>query len=88
MSVIQLTLPDSLRELVEEQAVMLGPKTAADYLCDLIRKEQRRVVLAKLEGPLLEGLNSGPPIEVTDEFWKDLRRRARERHSVNQSNSL
>jgi hypothetical protein len=33
----------------------------------------------ELEAKLLEGLNSGPPIRVTPEFWADLRRRVEER---------
>jgi antitoxin ParD1/3/4 len=33
-----------------------------------------RVVSAKLNALILEGLNSGDPIEVNDEFWRELRR--------------
>lgn len=82
MSMIEVTLPDSLREFVEEQAARLGSKTAADYIHDLIRKEQKRLALAKLEELLLEGLNSGPPIVVTDAYWEEIHRRYEERQQA------
>jgi antitoxin ParD1/3/4 len=33
----------------------------------------------ELEAKLLEGLDSGPPIPVTPEFWSDLQKRVEER---------
>lgn len=35
----------------------------------------------RLEEQLLEGLDSGAPVEVTPEFWKGLKSRVRERAS-------
>jgi hypothetical protein len=38
---------------------------------DPIREDERRRAIEKLEALLLEGSASGPPIEVTPEYWKE-----------------
>jgi len=37
--------------------------------------------IQKLEALLLEGLNSGEPIEITPEYWEKKRRQLIERHA-------
>jgi hypothetical protein len=44
----------------------------------LIRADQKRRGQEKLEALLIEGLESGAPIEVTPEYWASLRAEARE----------
>ena len=79
MTSINFSLPESLREFVERQVAEEGYSTASEYLRKLVREEQKRKAKEKLEALLLEGLNSGAPIEVTPDFWEGLRRQLKER---------
>lgn len=53
---------------------------ADEYLLALIRDAQKRKAGERLEALLLEGLESGPATEMTDDDWDDMRRRFDERH--------
>ncbi len=50
-----------------------GYSSTSEYIKHLISQEVERVALARLETLLLEGLDSGESIEVTDEWWKQKR---------------
>ena len=80
METIAITLPLALKEFVEAQAGENGCATPSDYVCSLISAAQKRQAEEKLEALLLEGLESGPPIEVTPEYWEKKRARLLERH--------
>jgi len=71
---MNISLPSSLRDFVDEQVSERGFSTSSEYLRDLIRKERDREALRAL---LLEGANSPlmPPVDT--EFFEGLRRRAR-----------
>jgi antitoxin ParD1/3/4 len=73
-------LPDSLKAFVETQVAEGGYSSASEYIRELIRADQKRKAEEKLEALLLEGLNSGEPIEVTEAFWNEKRRQLLERH--------
>jgi antitoxin ParD1/3/4 len=45
----------------------------SEYFRMLPRKGQEQENEAKLEALLIEGLESGKDIEITREFWKDLK---------------
>jgi antitoxin ParD1/3/4 len=47
----------------------------------LIRDDQKRCAEEKLEALLLEGLNSGDPLEITPEYWERKRIQLIDRHS-------
>jgi antitoxin ParD1/3/4 len=68
MSSLSISLPDSLRMFVERRTEEQGYGTVSDYFHDLVLKDQKRQGEARLETLLLEGLNSGDPIEVTPEY--------------------
>jgi antitoxin ParD1/3/4 len=80
MASINISLPDSMKTFLEEQAAKGGYGTTGEYLHALIREAQRREAKAKLEALLLEGLDSGPAIEITDEYWEQKRRAYDDRH--------
>jgi antitoxin ParD1/3/4 len=79
MTTITLSLPESLREFVEEQVAKGGFGSADAFLLALVREAQKREAKAKLEALLLEGLESGPATPMTPEEWADIRREVRER---------
>ena len=62
-----------MRTFIEEQVHKGGYSTASEYIRHLIRSEQERTASLRLEELLLEGLDSGDPIEVTDEWWEEKR---------------
>jgi antitoxin ParD1/3/4 len=68
MSSVNISIPDSLRVFVERRTEEQGYGSISDYFQELILKDQKRASEARLETLLLEGLNSGDPIEVTPEY--------------------
>ena len=80
METMNIALPDSLKAFVETQVVEGGYSSVSEYIRELIRADQKRKAEEKLEALLLEGLNSGEPIEVTEAFWHEKRRQLLERH--------
>jgi len=73
MTSLNISLPQPLKEFVEEQVRQGGYSTPSEYMRSLLRDDQKRRAEEKLEALVLEGLNSGNPIEVTADFWKELR---------------
>src|SRR6185503_7939581 len=55
MSTMNISLPDSLKEFVDEQVEQRGYGTSSEYVRELIRKEQDCLQLREL---LLEGASS------------------------------
>lgn len=70
MTTLNISLPDSMRAFIDEQIAQGGYSTASEYIRDLIRQAQKQAAQEKLDNMLLEGLASGEPIEVTDEWWQ------------------
>lgn len=79
MSTMNISLPKSLREWVEEQVIAGGYSTSSEYFRDLLRQDQKRKAQERLEALLLEGLESGAGAEMTPQDWEDLKARARAR---------
>ncbi|MBK9383288.1 MAG: type II toxin-antitoxin system ParD family antitoxin [Planctomycetes bacterium] len=68
--VLHLSLPTELESFVEETSRAAGV-APEEFVRRLIREDrERRAEQERLEALLLEGLNSGPGIEVTPEFWQ------------------
>ena len=83
MASLNISLPQSLKDYVEDQVKDSGYRTPSEYVRELLRQDQERRASRKLEAMLLEGLNSGEPIEITPEYWENKRRQLIERHSRN-----
>ena len=76
MGTMNISLPDPLRDFVDEQVKQRGYGTSSEYVRDLIRKDQER---ARLRSLLLEGAAS-PASRVADRAYFDkMRKRARPR---------
>jgi antitoxin ParD1/3/4 len=72
MTNMNVSLPETLKDYVEEQVISGGYGTSSEYLRELIREDKKRKAQERLETLLLEGLESGEAIPVTPEFWKEL----------------
>jgi antitoxin ParD1/3/4 len=73
MTTLNISLPDSMRTFVEEQIAKGEYSTASEYIRHLIRQAQKQAEKERLETLLIEGLESGESIEVTDEWWDEKR---------------
>jgi antitoxin ParD1/3/4 len=78
MGTMNVSLPDRLKDFVEEQVARQGYGTTSEYVRELIRRDQDRLHLRDL---LLEGAAS-PPSEPADAAYfealrESVRRRAR-----------
>ena len=80
METVTIALPESLKDFIEAQVAEGGYSGVSEYLQMLIKEDQKRKAEEKLEVLLLEGLNSGEPIEVTEAFWQEKQRQLIERH--------
>lgn len=76
MSTMNISLPDGLKNFVDDQVQARGYGTSSEYVRELIRKEQDRQQLRAL---LLEGGASAPTQAVDARFYDGLRARARQR---------
>jgi antitoxin ParD1/3/4 len=81
MASLNISLPQSLKDYVEDQVKDSGYSTPSEYIRELLRQDQKHRVEQNLERLLLEGMNSGEPIEITPEYWEKKRRQFIERHS-------
>ena len=68
---LNLPLPDSIQNFINEQLAIGGYSNAVEYILHLIRQEQARA--ARVESLLLAGLDSGNSIEITDDWWEQKR---------------
>jgi antitoxin ParD1/3/4 len=79
MATLDLPLSDDLRRFVDERARQTHHSSPTDYVRALIREDQRKAAMARLEEKLIEGLDSGEAVEVTPAYLDDLERRIQEK---------
>ena len=70
---MNVALPESMKEFVLEQVAAGGYNTASEYVRELIRADQKRKAKQRLDGLLLEGLNSGTPTPLGKTEWDELK---------------
>jgi len=69
MASLNVSLPKTLRKYIESQVRSSGYSTPSEYVRTLIREDQKRKALERIEALLLEGVSSGEPIEVNQSYW-------------------
>ncbi len=79
METMNIALPESMKEFVQERVSQGGYSSVSEYVRDLIRADQKRKAEERIDAFLLEGLDSGAPIPVTPEYWEEKKRRLTER---------
>lgn len=68
---LNISLPDQVQTFVEEQVTAAGFNSANEYVYHLIVQEQERITQKeRIESLLIEGLESGEPVEATDDWWE------------------
>lgn len=76
MTTMNISLPESLKEFVDQQVSSRGYGTSSEYVRELIRKDQDRTRLRTL---LLEGASSKPGKVSGPEYFDELRQQIRAR---------
>ena len=79
MTSLNVSLPESMREWIDEQVKTGGYGTASEFVREVIREAQKNRARQELEAKLLEEINSGPATEMTKADWDGLKERARSR---------
>ena len=77
MTTMTISLPESLREFIEQQVKTKGYGNTSEYLRSLVRDDQEAESKKRLDALLLEGLEGGSgDIEADKEFWSGLKTEA------------
>lgn len=79
MQSMNISLPEPMKQYVDEQVDAGNYSSASEYMRELVRADQQRREKERLEMLLLESLDSGKSIEITPEMIDDLRTRVRTR---------
>lgn len=74
MTTMNISLPDSLKDFVDEQVSQRGYGTSSEYVRELIRRDQDR---QRLRGLLLAGAETAPAGVADEDYFEGLRRRVR-----------
>lgn len=84
MQTMNISLPDPMKQYVEEQVSAGGYSSASEYVRELVRADQKNKAKEALEERLLEALQSGDAIDVTPKMWEELREKVRARAKARQ----
>ncbi len=74
MTTMNISLPETLRNFVDEQVSERGYGTSSEYVRELIRRDQDRQRLRQL---LMDGASSAPSAPVDPGYFEALRERVR-----------
>jgi antitoxin ParD1/3/4 len=71
---LNISLPNQIIDFIERQAIADGFSTPSEYVLNIILREQERLgQQQRVESLLIEGLDSGESVEVTDDWWNSKR---------------
>jgi antitoxin ParD1/3/4 len=76
MTNLSISIPDSLKDFVEQQVALGGYRTPSDYIRSLLCEAQDRKDRVELEGKLIAALDA-EPIEMRASDWSQMRDRVR-----------
>jgi antitoxin ParD1/3/4 len=77
---MNITIPDEEKAFVEQEAARRGFGSVGEYVSALIRDDRRRqAARGRVDGLLVEGLDSGPATPMTRSDWDDIRREVHRR---------
>ena len=85
MAIVNISLPDQMRQYIDERINEGAYHTTSEYFRDLIREDQKRRAEERLEALLIRGLES-PASEWTKDDVDHVKKAVRERLAAKQKN--
>ena len=82
METMNIALPESLKEFVQDRVSKGGYSSVSEYVRELIRADQKQLAREILESEILKGLQSGESTPMTQGDWDDLREKLRQRQAA------
>lgn len=79
MATMNVSLPDQLKQFVDDEVREGGFASTSDYMRDLIRQRKRAKAEELLRSLIAEGLASGPAEPLEPGFFDKMRETARAR---------
>jgi antitoxin ParD1/3/4 len=79
MQTMNISLPDPMKQYVEEQVSAGAYSSASEYVRELVRTDQKRKAREVLEQTLLAALNDGDAEQATPKWWATLRAELKKR---------
>jgi antitoxin ParD1/3/4 len=74
MATMNISLPESMKEFIEEESAKKGFRTVSEYVRSIIREvQERQTERDKVDALLLEALDSGPAAPLGQSDWKNIR---------------
>ncbi len=73
---MSFALPEELRSYVDERVASGEYGNTSEYLRELIRRDRQEQAVNRLRALVVEGVESGDPVRLTEERIDGLRRRA------------
>ena len=82
MATMDLSLPEELKTFVEAEAAGSGYASPSEYVREVLLTLWRQKAKAALESELVRRIDGPPAIELTPQFWDDLKTRLRRRQGA------
>lgn len=79
---MNISLPDTMRQWVEQRVETEGYGTASEYIRALVREDQKRRTTEEIDKKLLGALDSGAASEMTARDWNHVKSTVRNRLSA------
>jgi len=73
MTQLNISLPPSVQEYLHQKITQGGYNNLEEYIYHLILEDQKRNTQENLETMLIAGLDSGTPINITEDWWEQKR---------------
>jgi antitoxin ParD1/3/4 len=87
MNTMNIALTAKLKAFVQREVRRRGYASVSEYMRELIRGEQERQNLARLEAEIIKGIESGPGTPMTKEDWQDIRTEVRRRSAEHRTSA-
>jgi antitoxin ParD1/3/4 len=69
MTQIQISLPETANQFIQEQIASGRYGSPSDLVVDLVEKARTQAAKEKLAQLIREGIESGEGVEITDDYW-------------------
>jgi antitoxin ParD1/3/4 len=85
MQTMNISLPEPLKEFVDNQIASGRYSSVSEYIRELIREDEKRRAQQNLEALLLDGLQTSTATPMTRQDWDEIRREALKQFSQRKS---